>query len=60
MLSEGYNVVLCSGAEWLRDSTENCSVVKKVVFFKGDMDYGRPLRAFFQHIQMFWPIGLIG
>ena len=31
----GYKVVMCSGAEWLRDSTENCSDVKKVVFFKG-------------------------
>ena len=32
---EGFIVVLCSGAKWLRDSTENCSDVKKVVFFKG-------------------------
>ena len=43
MLSEGYYVMLLSGAEWLRDSTKNCFDVKKVVFFMGTrtLDYLR-------------------
>lgn len=53
----GYKVVMCSGAEWLRDSTENCSDVKKVVFFKGDMDSGRPLRTFGNTSKYFSQLG---
>ena len=62
MLSEGYNLVLCSGAEWLRDSTEFCSDVKKVVFFKGTNGHGlrTSTKGFFPTYLNIWPIGPIG